>query len=51
MKAANTGDFRERLAAQGTAVVASSPQELSNYVTREIKRWTAVARDSNIRID
>lgn len=51
VKAANSGDFRARLTGQGTAVVAGTPEELADYVSREIKRWTTVAREANIRID
>ncbi len=51
VKIAADPDFKARLELQGTAVVAGSPQELASYVNREIKRWSAVAREADIRID
>lgn len=51
LKFANTPDFKGRLAAQGTSVPATSPEQLSTYVNREVKRWSAVAREAKITIE
>lgn len=50
-KAMNATDIKARLYVQGTSVYAGSPEELSSYVGREIKRWAVVARDSNIKAE
>lgn len=50
-QAMNATDLKARLYVQGTTVYASSPEELSSYVRREIKRWTTVAAESGIRAE
>lgn len=51
VKALHTPDLRNRLASQGTEAVGSTPEELREYVHREVKRWKAVAQTANIKLD
>jgi tripartite-type tricarboxylate transporter receptor subunit TctC len=50
-QAMNATDIKARLYVQGTTVYGSSPEELRHYVDQEIKRWTVVAADSDIRAE
>lgn len=50
-QAMNATDLKARLYVQGTTVYAGSPEELTRYVSDEIKRWTIVAHDSNIKAE
>jgi tripartite-type tricarboxylate transporter receptor subunit TctC len=50
-KALRAPELRDRLASQGTQAVGSTPEELRDYVHREIKRWKAVAQAANIKLD
>jgi tripartite-type tricarboxylate transporter receptor subunit TctC len=51
VKVATSSDFKARLAAQGTSVPATSPEQLSTYVNREIRRWGSVAREAKITLE
>ena len=50
-RALNAPDMRERLHAQGTEVVAGSPEQLSEFVKSELTKWSAAAKASGARID
>jgi len=50
-KIASSPEFKSRLAGLGASVPATSPEQLSAYVHREIKRWTTVAHEARITID
>jgi tripartite-type tricarboxylate transporter receptor subunit TctC len=44
-------EVREGMAKLGVDPVGGSSEELGRVVARDIERWTAVARDANIRND
>jgi tripartite-type tricarboxylate transporter receptor subunit TctC len=44
-------DLKQRLAADATEVVGSSPEQYASFLKAEIARWTRVARDANIQVD
>jgi tripartite-type tricarboxylate transporter receptor subunit TctC len=46
-----SADVRDRLAADGSTVVASTPEQLRVYLEREIAKWRNVVRAANIRLD
>ena len=43
--------MRARLANAGLDIVASSPQELGNFIRREYERWDRFARENNIKFE
>jgi tripartite-type tricarboxylate transporter receptor subunit TctC len=47
--ALNAADAREKMAAQGLFVVASSPEEFSGLLKKEIPRWAKVVKDSGVK--
>ncbi|HWP89978.1 MAG TPA: tripartite tricarboxylate transporter substrate-binding protein, partial [Burkholderiales bacterium] len=47
----NAPDMRERLQAQGTEVVAGTPEQLGDFVKSELAKWSAAAKTSGARID
>jgi tripartite-type tricarboxylate transporter receptor subunit TctC len=49
VKALNSPDVREKLAAMGSDPVGSTPEEFYAYVKAELARWGKVIRDNNIR--
>ena len=44
-------DVQENLAAQGALVVAQGPDGFAKFVADEVRKWGAVARRANIRIE
>jgi len=44
-------DVQEKLVAQGAMVVAQGPDEFSKFLAEEIRKWNAVAKRANIRVD
>src|SRR5688572_21935325 len=44
-------EVRERLAAEGSTVVAGSPEELRAHLQRDIQKWQKVVKAANIRLD
>ena len=42
-------EMKERLASQGTEVVASTPQELTAYIRTETSKWGKVAQQAGIK--
>jgi tripartite-type tricarboxylate transporter receptor subunit TctC len=44
-------DVRERVAAMGSELVASTPEEFDQFVKRELSVWSKVVRDVGIKID
>ena len=50
-RALNTPDMRERLQAQGTEVVAGSPEQLGDFVKSELAKWGAAAKASGTLVD
>jgi tripartite-type tricarboxylate transporter receptor subunit TctC len=47
----HTPEVKERFAAMGLDPVGGSPEDLGRQVTRDIEKWTAVARAANIKND
>ena len=45
------GDVRERLAANGAEVVASSPEQFTAYIAGELAKWEKVIKAAGIRGD
>ena len=44
-------DVKDRLAAEGSTVVASTPEELRMHLQRDIAKWQKVVKAANIRLD
>jgi tripartite-type tricarboxylate transporter receptor subunit TctC len=47
----HTPEVRERFAQMALQPVGSRPEELGRRVTRDIEKWTAVAKAANIKND
>jgi tripartite-type tricarboxylate transporter receptor subunit TctC len=47
-KAVATENFRKRVEDEGLVVTASTPEELTRYVTAEQARWARIIRDAHI---
>lgn len=43
-------EVRDRMAQQGYNIVASTPEELTAYVRREINRWTPIVKAAGIKL-
>jgi tripartite-type tricarboxylate transporter receptor subunit TctC len=50
-KAARTREFGEPLAVFAIEVIASTPDEFAAYLGQEMKKWSKVIKDANIRAD
>ena len=48
-KALHAADMKERLAAEGSDVVASKPEEFAAYLRLETEKWAKVIRDAGIK--
>jgi tripartite-type tricarboxylate transporter receptor subunit TctC len=44
-------DVKDRLASEGSTVVASSPEQLTVHLKQEIAKWERVVKQANIRLD
>ena len=44
-------ELKERLAAEGSAVVASTPAELKAHLQRDVAKWQKVVKAANIRLE
>src|SRR3954469_8805265 len=44
-------DVKERLAAEGSTVVASTPEALRDHLRRDIAKWQKVVKAANIRLE
>jgi tripartite-type tricarboxylate transporter receptor subunit TctC len=44
-------EITDRLAAEGSTVVASTPEQLREHLQRDIAKWQKVVKASNIRLD
>jgi tripartite-type tricarboxylate transporter receptor subunit TctC len=44
-------DVKERLAEEGSTVVASTPEALREYLRRDIAKWQKVVKTANIRLE
>jgi tripartite-type tricarboxylate transporter receptor subunit TctC len=44
-------DLSAQLLAQGAEPVGNSPQELAKFIAEEIRRWTTVIEQANIRTE
>ena len=44
-------DLRQRLSADATEAVGSTPEQYAAFLKAEIGRWTKVARAANIQVD
>jgi tripartite-type tricarboxylate transporter receptor subunit TctC len=44
-------DLKEQFAKQGTMVVGSTPQELTEYLKQEIAKWTKLVKEANIKVE
>jgi tripartite-type tricarboxylate transporter receptor subunit TctC len=51
VKGLRAKDIGERLAAEGTDPVGSSPAEFGVYIKREIAKWAKVVKDAGIKTD
>jgi tripartite-type tricarboxylate transporter receptor subunit TctC len=44
-------EIRDRLAAEGSTVVASTPEQLRAHLQRDVAKWQKVVKAANIRLD
>jgi tripartite-type tricarboxylate transporter receptor subunit TctC len=44
-------EMRERLAAQGTDAITSTPEEFAAYVRDELAKWTKVVKSSGMKVE
>ena len=44
-------DVKERLAKEGSTVVASTPEQLTQHLRTEIAKWEKVTRTAGIRLE
>ncbi len=51
VRALTMPDVRNRLALLGADVVANSPEDFSKFVQAEIKKWGAVTKAANIKVE
>jgi tripartite-type tricarboxylate transporter receptor subunit TctC len=49
VRALSSPEIIKRLAAEGSAVIASSPAEFSAYIKSQTQKWSAVVRDAGIK--
>ncbi len=50
-KALNAPEMKERLAAQGIDVIASTPEQLTRHLREELDKWTAVVKAAGLKVD
>ncbi|MFZ2737563.1 MAG: tripartite tricarboxylate transporter substrate binding protein [Burkholderiaceae bacterium] len=43
--------FEEKLSKQGAIAVGDSPEQFASYIAAEIKKWGAVVKSANIKLD
>ena len=51
VSAMQSPELRDRLAADGSTVVASSAEELGTHIRAEIAKLSKIVADANIRLD
>jgi tripartite-type tricarboxylate transporter receptor subunit TctC len=51
VKAMNVPDIREKLIAQGTDPVGTTPEEFGAFMKSETAKWAQVIKAANIRAD
>jgi tripartite-type tricarboxylate transporter receptor subunit TctC len=51
VKAMRTPDLAERLARDGTEVVATPPEQFAAHITSELARWAKVVKEAGLRAD
>jgi tripartite-type tricarboxylate transporter receptor subunit TctC len=51
VKAMNVPDIREKLVAQGTDPVGSSPEDFGEFMKAETAKWARVIKAANIRAE
>ena len=44
-------DVRQRLATEGSMVVAGTPRQLTEHVKQEVTKWSALVKQANIRLE
>ena len=49
LKALRAPDMKERMAAQGNDVVASTPDDFANYIKAETGKWAKVVKNAGIK--
>jgi tripartite-type tricarboxylate transporter receptor subunit TctC len=47
----NSHDLRDKLAVEAVEPMPMSPEQFGQYIRNEITRWTALAKERNIRLD
>ncbi|MBI3938346.1 MAG: tripartite tricarboxylate transporter substrate binding protein [Betaproteobacteria bacterium] len=51
VKALRVPEIREKIMGLGAEIVANSPREFSDFISREMQKWGKVAKAGNIRLD
>jgi len=44
-------EMLDRLANEGADVIASTPEEFSIYIKREVAKWAKVVKESGVRLE
>ena len=50
-RALDVPEMKERLAAQGIDGIASTPEQLSNFLREELDKWTKVVKAAGLKVD
>jgi tripartite-type tricarboxylate transporter receptor subunit TctC len=50
VEALKTSEMRAEFARNGLDLIGSTPKEFSDFMRREVDKWSKVARDNNIRV-
>ena len=51
VKALQSAEVRERLAAQGAEAIGNTPEEFTAQMKRDLTKWAKVAKDADIKLD
>lgn len=51
VKILRTQEIKERFQGQGTEVVGSAPEELADYLQKEMRKWSKTAKESGAQVD
>ena len=51
VKALKSREIGDRLAAEGSDAVASTPAEFGAYIRNEIAKWAKVVREARLKVD
>jgi len=50
-RALAAGDVRQRLASEGSEIVATSPEQFRAFIRNDVEKWARVVKAANIRVE